>query len=238
MQKKASGEIPRHIAIIMDGNGRWAQSKNLPRAAGHKKGADSVHEVIEACIEKKVNILTLYAFSSENWQRPKQEIFDLMELLRLYLGKELKKLNKNNIRFNVIGDISRLDADIQEQIKKSQDITKDNNALILNIALSYGSRQEIVYAAKSAIRQVVDNKIVEDDINEEFFSNLLYTKSQDDPDLLIRTGGEKRLSNFLLWQSAYAELYFTDILWPDFKKENLFEAISEFSNRERRYGTA
>lgn len=216
----------RHVAIIMDGNGRWASARHLPRTAGHKKGADAARKVIEAAADSNVQFLTLYAFSSENWKRPEQEVKELMNLLRFYLGSELSSLHKNNIRIKVIGDVSKLDLDIQQKILEAEKLTQANSALQLNIALSYGSRQEIIKAALAM------------EGNEGDFEAHLYTYQIPDPDLLIRTGGEQRLSNFLLWQLAYTELYFTDTLWPDFDEKQFEEAIAEFHRRERRFGGA
>lgn len=229
--------IPNHVAIIMDGNGRWAQARKLPRIAGHKKGADSVRNVMEACRDHKVKYLTLYAFSSENWKRPAEEIKDLMSLLRLYLGKELDKLNKNGVCLKVIGNTEKLSEDIRQQINEAEELTKDNKELFLTIAISYGAREEMVRAAKLIADKAVAGKLKTSDINEEVFENYLYTAKMPEPDLLIRTGGEQRLSNFLLWQFAYTELFFTDVLWPDFGKDDFSNAISEFTKRERRYGT-
>jgi undecaprenyl diphosphate synthase len=234
----ASTPPPLHIAIIMDGNGRWAKSRNLPRTAGHQQGAEALKDILEGCKEFGIKHLTLYAFSSENWKRPQTEITDLMGLLRLYLNRELATLHKNNICIRIIGDRTRLDKDIQDKITECEQLTQHNTALHLTIALSYGSRQEIAHAARRVAEEVASGRLSADDVTEESFSQYLYTAGTPDPDLLIRTGGEERLSNFLLWQSAYTELYFTDILWPDFKKEGLRAAIEEFKRRERRYGTA
>ncbi len=230
--------IPAHIAIIMDGNGRWATQQNLPRVAGHKKGADSVRAIIEACVEIGVPYLTLYAFSAENWRRPAQEVESLMELLSFYLKKEIKTLHKNGVRLNFIGERTKLPADTVQKLLAAEELTKNNNALILTIAISYGSRQEIIHAATRLAQELSKGNLVLAEINEQSLSKFLYTIDIPDPDLLIRTGGEKRLSNFLLWQSAYTELFFTDTLWPDFNKNNLEQAIIEFSKRERRYGTS
>jgi len=232
-----TASIPRHIAIIMDGNGRWAKSRNLPRIAGHRQGAESVKEAIEACAENGVEYLTLYAFSSENWNRPADEVGGLMELLKYYLGKELNQLHKNNICLRVIGDMSLLSDEIKQQIKNAEDLTANNTKLNLIIALSYGSRQEILHAVSNIAKDAKDGKI-NSDITESVFSQYLYTKDVPDPDLLIRTSGEKRISNFLLWQIAYTELLFIDILWPDFKKQHILDALEEFTKRERRYGTS
>lgn len=229
---------PRHIAIIMDGNGRWARGKNLPRIAGHKKGAQAIREAMEACRTHGVHYLTLYAFSSENWKRPAKEIGSLMELLRLYLGRELDRLHTEGVALRVIGDRSRLEADIQDKINYAEALTATNNSLVLTIALSYGSRQELVHAAKALCQKVADGQVSLESIDEESFAQCLYTAGVPEPDLLIRTGGEQRLSNFLLWQAAYTELFFTEVLWPDFTAGHMTQAISEFSKRERRYGTA
>lgn len=230
--------IPNHIAIIMDGNGRWATMRNLPRVAGHKKGAHSVRSVIEACIEIGVSYLTLYAFSSENWQRSEEEIENLMELLSFYLRKETNTLHKNGVRLNFIGELSKLPTEIANKLMEAEELTRNNKKLVLTIALSYGSRQEIIRATQRIAQEVSDGKLTPLEINEQSFNKFLYTIDIPDPDLLIRTSGEQRLSNFLLWQSAYTELFFTDVLWPDFHKQNLEQAILEFSKRERRYGTS
>lgn len=225
-----------HIAIIMDGNGRWAKARNLPRAAGHKKGAESVKSVISSCIKNNVDYLTLYAFSSENWKRPEDEVNDLMNLLRFYIGKELKSLHKNGIKIVVIGERSKLPKDIRIQISDAEELTKNNKALSLQIAISYGSRQEISNAAKQIAISYKNGDISLDDINENIFKQYLYTSNIPDPDLLIRTGGDQRISNYLLWQCAYTEFYFTETLWPDFKEKDFDKAIDDFSNRERKFG--
>ena len=226
-----------HLAIIMDGNGRWAKAKNLPRAAGHKKGADSARDVIKFCVALGINHLTLYTFSMENWNRPDDEVNDLMNLLRFYLGKELHGLHKNNVRIRIIGDRTKLSEDIQSQIQQAEELTAKNTTLSLNVAISYGSRQEIVNAVKTIAEGVAKGSISLDEINDVSFEKYLYTSDIPDPDLLIRTGGEERLSNFLLWQSAYTEFYFTETLWPAFNKSELEQAVDEFNKRERRYGT-
>lgn len=220
----------KHLAIIMDGNSRWAAARGLPRAEGHRKGADAARETIETCAKLGIKHLTLYAFSSENWNRPEEEVTTLMQLLRFYVKKELSSLHKNNIKVRVIGDFARLDKDIQNDLRAAEELTKNNSLLEVNVALSYGSRDEIVNAAKTLAQSGKE-------ITEESFGNSLYTAGTPDPDLLIRTGGEHRLSNFLLWQAAYAELLFTPVLWPDFGVEDIKNAISEFEKRERRYGT-
>ena len=237
--KKMENEFPpAHIAIIMDGNGRWAKQRNLPRISGHKKGAEAVKEAIESCMENSVPYLTLYAFSSENWSRPADEVDGLMELLSYYIGKELKQLNENDIRLNVIGDRSLLPEKINKKIEQAENLTKDNKALCLTIALSYGGRQEIVCAAKKIADSVIDGNLEINNIDEKIFEGFLYTSDIPSPDLLIRTSGEKRLSNFLLWQLAYTELFFIDVLWPDFKKQHVVDAINEFTRRGRRYGNS
>ena len=229
---------PPHIAIIMDGNGRWAKSRHLPRTVGHKKGVDAVKDILEGCLDIGIKHLTLYAFSAENWKRPLTEINDLMGLLRIYLDRELVDLHNQNICVRVIGDRTRLEADICDKIAQCETLTQHNNALILTIALSYGSRQELVMATKKMAHAVKEGTLSVDDISEETMEHYLYTSGTPHPDLLIRTGGEQRLSNFLLWQSAYTELYFTDTLWPDFNKTAFIAAVNEYKQRERRYGTA
>ncbi|MEX1383990.1 isoprenyl transferase [Lutibacter sp.] len=229
-------KVPAHIAIIMDGNGRWAKLKNKPRIFGHKNGVNSVRETIEACGDIGVEYLTLYAFSTENWNRPKLEVKTLMALLVSSLKKELKILQKNNIKLNTIGNINDLPKSAQKELKEVIEKTKNNTALTLTLALSYGSRDEIVNVIKNISKKVVNNELQIEEINENIINNHLYTFSLPDVDFLIRTSGEQRISNFLLWQIAYAELYFTNTLWPDFKKENLFNAVLEYQNRERRFG--
>jgi len=228
--------LPRHIAIIMDGNGRWAKSRGFPRTAGHKKGADSLRNTLNACRESGIHYLTIYAFSSENWKRPTDEVSDLMQLLRLYLQQELDTLHENNVRLRFIGDFSQLDSDIRNQIHDAMEMTARNNAFNLTVALSYGSRQEIVRAIRTIAAGVKSGTINAEDISEETVASTLDTAGIPEPDLLIRTGGEQRLSNFLLWQSAYTEFYFTDVLWPDFDKTHFLEALGEYAKRERRYG--
>ena len=232
-----TNNIPVHVAIIMDGNGRWAKARGLPRIMGHKQGAEALRSTLEACRKSGIKYLTIYAFSSENWKRPVIEVSDLMELLRTFLDKEVAALHKNGIKLRVIGDTSKLANDIRSQITTAEELTKDNKEFNLIVALSYGARQEIIHAAQELVKLAISGKIPTDKIDESAISSLLYTNAIPDPDLLIRTAGEQRLSNFLLWQSAYTELYFTPILWPDFTPGHLQEAISEYSNRERRYGT-
>jgi undecaprenyl diphosphate synthase len=228
--------IPTHVAIIMDGNGRWAKARGLPRIAGHKRGADSVRSAIESAIKYGVRYLTLYSFSSENWKRPEDEVNDLMGLLRRYLRSEIAELHKNGVRLQIIGERSDLSKDIVDLIEDCEARTAQNTTLDLIIALSYGGRMEIANAAKILAEKSVAGEINSDDINETLLEQYLDTSGIPDPDLLIRTSGEKRISNFLLWQLAYAEFVFLDSLWPDFNEEEFALAISEFSRRERRYG--
>ena len=228
--------IPRHIAIIMDGNGRWANAKGLPRIAGHREGVRTVRKITEICGELNVKILTLYTFSSENWNRPDTEVSALMKLLMSSLRREVKDLMKNNVRFTVIGNINELEFNVQNELIDAIHKTKNNTGLNLNLALNYGSRQEIICAVKKLIDKVSDGEIKVDEIDESVFSKLLYTRNIPDPDLLIRTGGEFRISNFLLWQIAYTEIHVTDTSWPSFGKKELTEAIYEYQNRDRRFG--
>jgi undecaprenyl diphosphate synthase len=228
--------LPNHIAIIMDGNGRWAKNKGLFRNVGHKNGAKTVKQVVEACAEINVKFLTLYAFSTENWSRPKLEVDLLMKLLISSLKKELQTLQKNNIKLATIGNINSLPDKVSNELKDVVDKTKKNTRLTLTLALSYGSREELIKTIKEISLKVKNNLISPENIDKSVINNHLYTRSLPDVDLLIRTSGEQRISNFLLWQIAYAELYFTEILWPDFNKENLFEAILNYQNRERRFG--
>ena len=228
--------IPRHIAIIMDGNGRWANAKGLPRIAGHREGVRTVRKITEICGELNIKILTLYTFSSENWNRPATEVSALMKLLMSSLRREVKDLMKNNVRFTVIGNINELAFNVQNELIDAIHKTKNNTGLNLNLALSYGSRQEIICAVKKLINKVSKGEIKVDEIDESVFSKLLYTQNIPDPDLLIRTGGEFRISNFLLWQIAYTEIHVTDTSWPSFGKKELTEAIYEYQNRDRRFG--
>jgi len=225
-----------HLAIIMDGNGRWATARHLPRTAGHKKGAETVRAIIKSCGNMGIKHLTLYTFSTENWDRPEDEVNDLMNLLCYYLNKELGSLNKNGVCIKILGDKSRFSKDIQEQLIAAETLTAKKEKLFLNVALNYGSRQELVNAAIKLAEAAISGKIKPNEINQDMFPSYLYTSDMPDPDLLIRTGGEQRLSNFLLWQSAYTEFYFTDVLWPDFDEDELKKAINEFYSRERRYG--
>ena len=227
---------PVHVAIIMDGNGRWAKARGLPRTAGHKRGAEAVRRTVECAREMGISYLTLYAFSSENWKRPKGEVSDLMGLLRLYLRNEVKTLHKNGIRLRIIGDRSRLGPDIVSLIEESEAKTAANSAMTLVLALSYGGRQEIVAAARALAADVAAGRLDVAQVDEEALSARLFTADIPDPDMIIRTSGEQRISNFLLWQCAYAELVFLDVLWPDFSRDHLIAAIRDFHGRERRYG--
>ncbi len=227
---------PRHIAIIMDGNGRWAQARGLPRAAGHRRGAEAVRRTVETAARLGVSYLTLFGFSSENWKRPQPEIGDLMGLLRLYLKSEISELSRNGIKLVVIGDRSRFEPDIVALIEEAESLTAANMRLTLVLALSYGGRQEIVEAAARLARRAVAGEIDPDNFDQGIVAEHLDTAGIPDPDLLIRTSGEKRISNFLLWQLAYTELVFTHVLWPDFGADDLIEAIADFKSRERRYG--
>jgi undecaprenyl diphosphate synthase len=228
--------LPQHVAIIMDGNGRWAKERGKIRTFGHKHGVAAVRDTTEGAAELGINYLTLYAFSTENWNRPKFEIDALMELLIHTIGKETKTLNDNNIRLQAIGNINSLPKSCIRGLHKAIEDTKNNTRMTLVLALSYSSRWEITEAAKKIGRMVEEKKIKPDDVNEELFISQLTTGSMPDPELLIRTSGEHRISNYLLWQIAYAELYFTDKLWPDFRREDLYEAIVDFQKRERRFG--
>ncbi len=233
-----NSSIPHHIAVIMDGNGRWAKAKGLPRTAGHKKGADALRTMMNTCRDQGVRYLTTYAFSSENWKRPADEVRDLMKLLLYYLRHELQTLHKNRIRIRFIGDRAPVPADIRDEMTQAEALTCNHTDFHFTVALSYGGRQEIVQAAQLLARRVASGQLQPDAIGEALFSSSLYTHGLPDPDLLIRTGGEQRLSNFLLWQLAYTELYFTPVLWPDFSAHDLKEACHAFTKRERRYGNA
>jgi undecaprenyl diphosphate synthase len=225
-------QLPAHIAVIMDGNGRWAAQRHLPRVEGHRAGIESVRDVVEASARLGIGVLTLYAFSMENWKRPRAEINTLMTLLKRYLRLELSTLLKNNIRFRVIGRVDELAPDVLHELEMAMRQTASNTGMLFNIALNYGGRAEIVDAARRAIA----SGISPDDLDERRFSELLYTAGQPDPDLLIRTSGEMRVSNFLLWQIAYAEIWVTETLWPDFRRHHLLEAIVAYQKRDRRYG--
>jgi undecaprenyl diphosphate synthase len=228
--------IPKHIAIIMDGNGRWAQAQGKNRVAGHKAGVDSVRAVVKAARKAGIEALTLFAFSSENWQRPEQEVSVLMDLFMYVLTKEVKRLHKNNIRFQVVGDLSRFSAKLQKSIAKSEQLTAENTGMVLSVAANYGGRWDIANAAKQLASQVQDNDISLDDINENSLHKHTCLANLPSLDLLIRTGGDYRISNFLLWQAAYAEFYFTEVLWPDFNEDEFERAVNTFVQRERRFG--
>jgi len=224
--------LPRHVAVIMDGNGRWAAQRHLPRVEGHRAGIESVRDIVETSARLDINVLTLYAFSVENWKRPITEVSTLMMLLKRYLRLELSTLLRNNIRFRVIGREEELAPDIRGELKSAEDKTATNTGMLFNIALNYGGRAEIVEAA----RRLLLANVRADELDEQRFADFLYTAGQPDPDLLIRTSGEMRVSNFLLWQIAYAEIWVTDTLWPDFRKKDLLEAILAYQKRDRRYG--
>jgi undecaprenyl diphosphate synthase len=230
------GNLPRHIAIIMDGNGRWAKKHTIGRIRGHKKGAQAVRTTVRTCRAIGIKYLTLFAFSIENWGRPTKEIDGLMSLLEEYLAKELKELHKQGIKLTTIGDIDQLKPSVKEKIVSAKKITANNDQMILNLALSYGGRDEIIDAVKKIVQDSQNGIIHSGEINKEIFSKYLNTGEMPDPDLLIRTSGEYRISNFLLWQLAYTELYFTKVLWPDFKKEDILKAIASYQKRERRFG--
>ena len=229
-------KIPVHVAIIMDGNGRWAKKRGLPRTAGHAQGARVVEQILEDADHMGIRYLTVYAFSTENWSRPDSEVKALMNLLRTYMKTSLAKCARNNVRIRVIGDKSRLDSDLQASIANLEKETASNTGIGFQIAINYGSRDEIVRAVRKAAQKVKDSGLNPEDITEAMISDELDTAGIPDPDLLIRTGGEERISNFLLWQTAYSELYFCDAAWPDFNKAELEKAVDAFNNRERRYG--
>ena len=228
--------LPQHVAIIMDGNGRWAERQGKPRVWGHKKGVEAVRRSVRFCRELGIKSLTLFAFSSENWRRPKQEVDTLMQLFLMVLHKEVKELHKHNVRLKVVGDLSAFSAKLVASIKQAEALTADNSALTLNIAANYGGRWDIVNASRQLAAQVASGQLNADAIDEQQLGQLMQLADQPDLDLLIRTGGDLRISNFLLWQAAYAEFWFTDTLWPDFEQEVFSEAIAAFINRERRFG--
>ncbi len=236
LNKIDTTNLPKHLSIIMDGNGRWAKQKGLLRAMGHENGTKSVKATIEACAKLGIEFLTLYAFSTENWNRPKLEVETLMKLLVNSLKKELKTLEDNNIKLNAIGNLEKLPKSAQKELLDVIEATKGNTRMTLTLALSYGSREEIINAVRNISHKVKNNIISIDTIDDSIINEHLYTQNLPDVDLLIRTSGEHRISNFLLWQIAYAELYFTDVLWPDFKEHHLYEAIISFQKRERRFG--
>jgi len=227
---------PKHIAIIMDGNGRWAKAKGLPRTLGHKKGMDCVRSTVEACSEKNIEALTLFAFSTENWRRPEEEVGYLMGLFLAMMKNEVKRLYKNNVKLRIIGNRSRFSSKLQKAMSDAEDLTKNNTGLSLNIAANYGGQMDITEATKTLCRRVAKGELNPEDITDKMLQAELALSDLPEPDLLIRTGGEKRVSNFLLWQLAYGEYYFTDIYWPDFDKKALDEAVDSFSSRQRRFG--
>ena len=233
---KKNANIPKHIAIIMDGNGRWAKQRSLPRVAGHREVINSVREITRVCGEIGIKHLTLYTFSTENWDRPQKEVSALMKLLLNTIRKEIKNLHENNVKLTTIGAFEDLPKTARKGIQEGIDLTKDNDGLNLNLALSYGSRQEIMQAIKQIAEKVDSGELDKNDITQENFENLLYTNKMSDPDLLIRTGGELRISNFLLWQIAYTEIFVTDTYWPAFREKELLNAVLDFQSRERRFG--
>lgn len=228
--------LPKHIAIIMDGNGRWALNRGLPRAAGHRAGVEALKKIIEFCGKINLKYITVYAFSTENWKRPKDEVDTLMNLMVEYIQKEITRLKEAGVKINPIGDIQALSPAIRKNIEFAVEETKDNDNLVLNVALNYGARAEMVRCITKISEQVKKGKISPSDINEQLISDFLYTSGQPDPDLVIRTSGEKRLSNFLLWQIAYSEIWITDVNWPDFTPQILLKAIDNYQNRNRRFG--
>ncbi len=229
-------KLPKHIAIIMDGNGRWAKEQGQDRVYGHYEGVISVREIVNACAEIGIQYLTLYAFSTENWKRPKEEVDALMELLVNTIRKEIEELKKNNVKLHIIGDFKSLPAICQQELNEACEMTKTNTGLNLILALSYSSRQEIVEAARNIAIKIQQGELKPEDINFQIFENNLYTSAFPDPELMIRTSGEYRISNYLLYQMAYTELYFTDVHWPAFRKDNLYEALLNYQQRERRFG--
>jgi undecaprenyl diphosphate synthase len=236
MEKINKEHLPRHIAIIMDGNGRWAKEQGQDRLYGHFHGVESVRNIVEGCAELKIEYLTLYAFSTENWDRPEYEVIGLMELLVSTIRKEVESLHKNNIRLHVIGDMNMLPEYARQELNEALDFTKDNTGLNLIMALSYSGRWELLNAVKNIAYEVKQGKLTVEEIDQDTLQRYLCTSGFPDPELMIRTSGEYRISNFLLYQLAYAELYFTNVRWPDFRKDNLYEAILDFQNRERRFG--
>jgi len=228
--------LPHHLAVIMDGNGRWAKQRMLRRIVGHQRGVETVRLIVEECSSLGIGYLTLYAFSTENWLRPKSEVAALMTLLKKYIRSETPRMMKNNIRFNVIGDRSELPPDVEREVTDALTRTASNSGMVLTLALSYGSRQEIVRAARQLAGDVAAGRITLDEVDETRFNGYLYTADMPDPDLLIRTSGEMRISNFLLWQLAYTELYYCDVNWPDFGKKELHRALHDYQSRERRFG--
>lgn len=234
--QKGNLSIPRHIAIIMDGNGRWAKNRMMPRFTGHKAGVEAVRGVTEQCAKLGVEVLTLFAFSSENWRRPAKEVGLLMDLLHTALGREVKRLHENNVRLRFIGDRTAFGEKLQSRLIEGEETTKNNTGLTLVVAVNYGGKWDIAHAARSIARRVKEGSIGVDDIDEDLFAAFMSSPDLPDPDLFIRTGGEQRISNFLLWQLAYSEMYFTETLWPDFNEHTLNDALESFSRRQRRFG--
>jgi undecaprenyl diphosphate synthase len=224
--------VPRHVAIIMDGNGRWAKKRNLPRVAGHRAGAENLRRIINACVEFGIQILTIYAFSTENWERPEREIRGLMKIFTRVLDQELSELHAQGVCLHHLGDLNGIEPELQQKVLDALELTKDNDRLILNVAFNYGGRAEILHA----VQQMLADGISPDELDEELFSSYLFTRGLPDPDLVIRTSGELRISNFLIWQAAYAEYYATPCYWPDFGRKELYEALDAYSQRERRFG--
>lgn len=236
MAQEKQLKIPQHVAIIMDGNGRWAKKRFLPRNAGHTQGSKRVEEICRAAYDMGIKYLTIYAFSTENWTRPEDEVSALMKILRNYLKESIKKATENNMRVRVIGDRSRLDADIQESIRELEEVSGENTGLNFQIALNYGARDEMLRAMRRLVSDYREGRFEQEQLTEELFAGYLDTRGIPDPDLLIRTSGEERLSNFLLWQCAYTEFYFPDVLWPDFDKDELKKAVEQYTKRDRRFG--
>ena len=234
--ERYDGIVPKHVAIIMDGNGRWAKSKGMQRLKGHRAGADSVRCAVESCRYLGVDVLTLYAFSSQNWERPNHEVSGLMTLFNHYIQKERKRLIENGIRLRVIGDRSRLSKKLQKAIAKLEKDSSVNDEMVLQVAVSYGGREEILRATRRIAEQVKSGEMAPEQIDEQTFSENLYTEDRVDPELVIRTSGERRISNFLLWQIAYSEFYFTETLWPDIREEEILQAFADFGRRQRRFG--
>ncbi len=229
-------KLPAHVAIIMDGNGRWAKARMMPRIVGHRKGVETVRSIVEECSRIGIRYLTLFAFSAENWSRPKTEVRSLMGLLKKYIRMEVPRMMQNNIRFNIIGNRQELPDDVMAGVEEAIARTADNTGMTLTLALSYGSRQELLHAAACCAADLASGRITTAELNEERFSSYLYSAAMPDPDLLIRTSGETRISNFLLWQLAYTELYFTEVNWPDFDHRELYRALADYQARERRFG--
>ena len=228
--------LPKHVAIVMDGNGRWAEKRNKPRLHGHREGASSVREIVEVAAEIGIEVLTLYAFSSENWRRPEHEVTGLMTILKNYLESELTRMLKNNIRLSCIGDLKKIPEGVRQSLLSTMEKTKNNDRLILNLALSYGSRDEITSAVQKIAQKCIQGEMKCEDIGPQTIDEHLHTAGLKDPDLFIRTGGEQRLSNFLLWQASYAEIIFTDTMWPEYRRDAFLESLREFQRRERRFG--